>query len=78
VIQKPRTKFLRNFMTYHGQGIEEFGPPTTKLKNDIGRRDFTKMWRILWLLVLSVNYNPKSATEMNYIRLIHLLFISNG
>jgi hypothetical protein len=34
-------------MTHHGQDIEEFGPPTTKLKNGIGGRDFTKMWRIL-------------------------------
>jgi hypothetical protein len=65
-------------MTHHGQGIEEFGPPTTKLNNDIDGRIFTKMWRILWLLALSVNYNPKSATEMNYILLIHLLYISSG
>jgi hypothetical protein len=34
-------------MTHHGQGIEEFGPPTIKLKNDIGGRVFIKMWRIL-------------------------------
>jgi hypothetical protein len=34
-------------MTHHRQDIEEFGPSTRKLKNGIGGRDFTKMWRIL-------------------------------
>jgi hypothetical protein len=30
-------------MIHFGQGIGEFGPNTTKLKNDIGGRVFTKM-----------------------------------
>ena len=38
-----KNQILKSFMIHFEHDIEEFGPPTTKSKNDIGGRVFTKM-----------------------------------
>lgn len=78
MMQKPKIKFSKNFMTHFGQVTEEFGPLTINSKSDVGGRACTKTLRNLWLLALNATYNPRSDIEMSCILPIYLLCIFNG